>query len=112
MKLLVEGWLGLNHSYSLVNQYQLLELRKSDVNLFHNHLPNDRGWNDEKNNHGLPLSDFENLKLIPSPGHDDFFDSIYRISFPLRTYSGRASNVFVFGTSEYQTDLALVKRTS
>jgi hypothetical protein len=38
--LLIEGWRGLNHSYGLVNQYQILELLKIDgLRLFHHDLP-------------------------------------------------------------------------
>ena len=102
MKLLVQGWLGFNHSYALVNQYQLLELYKKDIELFHNHLPNDFGWNIQKNNHGLSADDFQTLQGIQSAKLENNFDIEYRISYPYRIYPSAAKKLFVFGTSEYQ----------
>ena len=29
MNILIEGWRGINHSYSLVNQWQIDELKKT-----------------------------------------------------------------------------------
>ena len=33
LKICVEGWRGINHSFSIVNQNQLLELLKLPINL-------------------------------------------------------------------------------
>ena len=47
--LVIEGWRGLNHSYAMVNQYQLLELMNYDLDLFHVDLPFYKAsWNTEK----------------------------------------------------------------
>jgi hypothetical protein len=38
--LLIEGWRGINHSYALVNQHHILELRRlPDLALYHQDLP-------------------------------------------------------------------------
>jgi glycosyltransferase involved in cell wall biosynthesis len=103
MKLLVEGWLGFNHSYALVNQYQLLEIYKKDIDLYHNHLPNDYGWNTQTNDHGLSIDEFHTLESIPkATAEGNQFDVEYRISYPFRAYPSYAKRLFVFGTSEYQ----------
>jgi len=103
MKLLVEGWIGFNHSYALVNQYQLLEMYHKGTDLFHNLLPNDFGWNTIRNDHGLSYSDFKILQSIPQSNDEhNHFDVEYRISYPFRTYPSKAKKLYVFGTSEYQ----------
>ena len=103
MKLLVEGWLGFNHSYALVNQYQLIEMYQKDIELYHNQLPNDYGWNTQKNDHGLSVENYQTLLSIPQAGAEgSHFDVEYRISYPYRAYPSYAKKLFVFGTSEYQ----------
>ena len=44
--LLVQGWTGINHSYAMVNQYQLIELMKdSTLNLFAQEMSlYDKNW--------------------------------------------------------------------
>ncbi len=103
MKLLVEGWLGFNHSYALVNQYQLLEMHQKNIELYHNQLPNDYGWNTQKNDHGLSVENYQTLLSIPQASAEgSHFDVEYRISYPYRAYPSYAKKLFVFGTSEYQ----------
>ena len=97
----VEGWRSLNHSYSLVNQWQLLDLLNRPCRLWHRDLPpyNDN-WNPERNASGLPDEFLERIQSIPSANGDEFFSAIYRIAFPLNLADGPADHIFVFGTSE------------
>ena len=40
MRVKLEGWRGISHSYALVNQYQMLELKKRrGITLFHRDRP-------------------------------------------------------------------------
>lgn len=61
--LLVQGWTGINHSYAMVNQYQLLALSKdSSIELFQQEMPYfNKNWN--KDNIGAGFSDSERLVL-------------------------------------------------
>lgn len=101
--LLVEGWRGINHSYAMVNQQQLLQLMKSDrLQVFHRDLPFfNPGWSIGNNANGLSAAQNAQLNAIPSlQGAQP--DIIYRIAYPYRNYGGDCSKVFCFGTSEYQ----------
>ena len=38
--LLIEGWRGINHSFALVNQHQLLQLaEQADFKIYHRDMP-------------------------------------------------------------------------
>ena len=40
MKLLIEGWRGINHSYAMVNQHQILALANlGGFEIYHHDLP-------------------------------------------------------------------------
>ncbi len=101
---LIEGWRGINHSYALVNQHQLIELQKININLFHTDLPYcSEDWNRQKNANGFDEQSNKAIQSIPGPAStDQRFDVIYRISFPYRYYPGNSERLYVFGTSEFQ----------
>lgn len=103
-KLLIEGWRGINHSYAMVNQNQLLELIKYDFDLYHNDLPYFRqNWTVTRNSSGFNNEAEKNLNSINSSGAEGLLaDITYRISFPYRYYPVKSGKLFVFGTSEYQ----------
>lgn len=101
-RLCVEGWRDLNHSYSLVNQWQLLELMQRSVQLRHRDMPpHDPRWNPRNNASGLPADLQERIRRIPPPGAHERFQVIYRIRFPLDLSPGRAERIFVFGTPDF-----------
>ena len=53
MNILVEGWRNINHSYALVNQWQIFELIKSSKIYFQDiPFPNEN-WNSQRNDSGL-----------------------------------------------------------
>ena len=55
MNILIEGWRGINHSYALVNQWQINELVKSS-DIFFRDIPfPNKNWNSKKNDSGLKM---------------------------------------------------------
>jgi glycosyltransferase involved in cell wall biosynthesis len=102
LKILVEGWRELNHSYSLVNQWQLLELKNYTNSLYHRDIPNYSNWNKLNNSSGLEQDQMKIIQSIPQPSINDKFDVTYRINFPYNTAPVISGKLFVFGTSEFQ----------
>jgi len=102
---LIEGWRSINHSYALVNQYQLLELKKLNINLFHTDLPYfDASWNKQTNANGFDELSNQVIQSIPgTTSKSQKFDITYRISFPYRYYPSNSDRLYVFGTAENQS---------
>lgn len=100
MRLLVEGWRGINHSYAMVNQYQLLELlKRPDVTLFHRDLPfHEARWNVTDNAAGFTPEDAARIAAIPPP--DGPVDATLRIGYPHRAYPGEGRTL-CFATCEF-----------
>ena len=86
--LVVEGWRGVNHSFAIVNQFQLLEMSKlSNLNLKHTDTPFPFGhWSKESNGVGFHPADEATLKSIEAPLLGWTPDWTYRIfsAFDLR----------------------------
>ncbi len=82
--LLIEGWRGVNHSYGLINQYQILEFLKIDgLRLFHHDLPFfNRLWNRIDNDASFSPSAQRRIDALPPAGDADI-DCVYRISSPI-----------------------------
>ena len=103
MNILIEGWRGINHSFSLVNQWQIIELLKTS-NVYFKDVPfiSDR-WNKKDNSSGFE-NNIENLiNKIPEAGSNKDIDITYRISCPFDFNKNFKSKLlFVFGTSEYK----------
>lgn len=80
--LVVEDWRGINHSFALVNQFQLLEMLEStDLELFHEDAPYFLPhWSRATNWAGFHVSDEEKLSGIPAPDSSSLSDWTYRIS--------------------------------
>ena len=103
MNILIEGWRGINHSYALVNQWQILELLKlskiafKDVPFF-----NER-WNVKENDSGLD-EEYKNIINSIKPPLDDLkYDITYRISAPFNfEYNFKSKLLFVFATTEFK----------
>ena len=66
--ILIEGWRATNHSLALVNQYQILELRKlPHLRLFHADAPlHTSDWNKQTATSGFSASDRQRIDT-PSP---------------------------------------------
>lgn len=99
-RVLVEGWRGINHSYALVNQRQLLHLSKNPrLRISHNDLPY---YRPEWRATGAGFDPDQTRAIDSIQGADrGRFDAIYRIGCPYRLYGGPARRIFVFGTAEY-----------
>ena len=99
----VEGWRGINHSYAIVNQWQLLELCKRPVDLCHVDRPFfNAGWNPGRNGSGFDEAQQRLIAGIRSPRPGERADIAYRITFPFDLSSCDAGRLFIFGTAEYQ----------
>ncbi len=85
-RLLIEGWRGVNHSFALVNQCQILELlRLPGVQLYHRDLPFAMAhWNSKTHDPGFAPDDAARIAALAEPG-GAAVDCIYRICSPFRT---------------------------
>ena len=102
-KILIEGWRGINHSYAMVNQYQLLEMKAMGLGLQHLDLPfYNETWNLIDNDSGFEESDKQKIASIQAADFAQKQDITYRISYPYRLYPAQSEKLFVFGTSEFQ----------
>jgi glycosyltransferase involved in cell wall biosynthesis len=81
--LLIEGWRGINHSFALVNQCQILELLKfDDLRLFHRDLPFFMAhWNAKTLDAGFSESDRQRIDSLPEPD-GEAIDCVYRAGYP------------------------------
>ena len=102
MKLCVEGWRGINHSYAMVNQYQLLELlRRPGIALSHRDLPfAQESWSQNANPPGFDDASAHALGAIAPP--DGQQDIIYRIAYPYRAHADAHARIFCQATCEYR----------
>ena len=98
--LCVEGCRNINHSYSLVNQWQLLNLVNSKFKLFHKDIkPFREDWNPKNNFSGFNLEQMKIINRISNPERNKKFDIVYRINFPLDISKSNSDRLFVYGTS-------------
>lgn len=102
IEVLVEGWRGINHSYAMVNQYQLLELLKyREFSLSHLDVPFAKpGWNTTQNNPGFSADAMQRIGGIPGASRDHY-DVVYRIASPFSKSSTPAAKHVTFMTSEF-----------
>lgn len=107
MRLLVEGWRSLPHSYAVVNQFQCLELLKHPaITLFHRDLPYFAS-------HWQPIAGLlspeqeQALAQIPAPSPEQPIDALLRMGYP-HDFSPSGVPTCVFGT----TELGIVKRAA
>ncbi len=103
MNILIEGWRGINHSFSLVNQWQILELLKLS-NLSFKDVPfSSEKWNISDNESGLEKDKTTIINNIPSQNNQESPDITYRISYPFNFDSDFNSKIlFVFGNCEFK----------
>jgi glycosyltransferase involved in cell wall biosynthesis len=103
--ILVRGWRGISHSFSMVNQYQMLELMKLGYRLFHEDLPMMREeWIGRASSSGFSAVDQAIIDSLSSLDSSERPDFTYRIAWPLylKCSNARLHN-FVFHVNEYQS---------
>jgi glycosyltransferase involved in cell wall biosynthesis len=94
-KLLIEGWRGINHSYAMVNQHQILALANlGGFEIYHHDMPFWLArWNANEHSAGFEEKDAQfiaSLADLPE-GHAD---AIYRIGAPIHApRSGNAITI-------------------
>lgn len=88
MNLLVHGWRAINHSFSMVNQNQLVYLSAlPDVHLVHEDAPLFKSdWSEQKNSSGFSAEFQSRIRSIASPNALDPIDWAYSIVFPFVYY--------------------------
>jgi len=81
--LAVQGWTGINHSYAMVNQYQLLAMAcEPNVNVVHQQMPLfDTRWTQQKNDSGFSAAEQEIIASVPQ-WKDEQPTAVYRIYSP------------------------------
>jgi predicted O-linked N-acetylglucosamine transferase (SPINDLY family) len=105
--LLVRGWRDINHSYSLVNQFQLIEMLKDEkLQIFHEDLPYVMpNWSAANNGSGFEDSIATKISGIPRYRGEPV-DVAYSISSPFSLYRGRAKKVVTFMVTEFDLEPA------
>jgi len=102
--LCIEGWRSINHSYCLVNQWQILSLLTHPIELRHRdtsyYTPE---WESDHDQSGFKPEKYNQIMSIPHPDAGDNFDIIYRISFPYNLSAFTGKKLYLFGTSEAGT---------
>src|ERR1700722_14400032 len=104
-RILVEGWRFLPHSYSLVNQFQLLEmLRRPELAIYHTDVPYLLPrW---KSARGIfDAATEKRLEQIPPPSPDKPPEVTLRMGVPMDFGTAATPRTVVFGTSEWGTVL-------
>ena len=103
--LIIHGWRDINHSFSVVNQNQILELL-NDKNFDLYHFDEEKynsEWSKEKNSNISHEINKILIQRVPHPISIDYFNSIvYSINYPFLTYKRRANEkIYNFIVTEF-----------
>ena len=101
MRIIVEGWRFLPHSYAIANQFQLLEMLKyPNLEIFHKDIPFlDENWQPVV---GLLDATAEAaIKNIPHPWASLKADATLRISVPYNFAPANTKRTCLFATTEW-----------
>lgn len=101
LKLLVRGWRGINHSYAMVNQYQLAALTlNDDIEFLHEDLPFIAAhWSKQNNNSGFDEATRQRLENIKAY-KGQAVDACYSISAPVNFFRGKSNRNATFIVTE------------
>jgi len=96
----IEGWRFLPHSYSIINQFQCLEiLKRENIELFHQDAPYlKESWTRHENL--FSTSDEISLAKLQNPRINQISDVTLRIDFPFRFDLTTSKRTHVFITAE------------
>jgi len=114
IRLHIEGWRGISHSYALVNQFQIMHWRKHHhAHIKHSDMPFIMAhWANGDNSAGFTEAD---LAVIQSPEFDGAADAVYRIYAPLNLEAHATLPTLTFAVTEFglgtkDLDLAKISR--
>jgi glycosyltransferase involved in cell wall biosynthesis len=98
---LVEGWRGINQSYAMVNQYQLLELAcRPDIAVFHDDRPYmHKHWDNGNCRAEFPAAMKTTIDQVP-PSDGRPLDAVLRVDWPFERSTANATKVLTFVTAE------------
>ena len=101
MRIIVEGWRFVPHSFAIANQCQLLELlQRSNLELFHRDMPYfDPEWQPQRGLFG-PTEE-EALSRISVPDANLSADAVLRMFMPYNLKPSAAKRTCVFATTEW-----------
>jgi glycosyltransferase involved in cell wall biosynthesis len=102
VKIVVEGWRSLSHSYAIVNQWQLLALAaRPEIELRARDLPFYRQtWQAQP---GLfPPQSAGIIAALKTASPDFVPDATWRVAFPYDLTPAPTGRTLVYGTSEYR----------
>lgn len=99
---LIEGWRGINHSYAMVNQYQLLELLQlPGLAVYHQDRPfPSKRWSTDTNNPQFPPAMRAHIEQVPPSPGGQALDAVLRIASPFERPATPARKVLTFMTAE------------
>tara|TARA_B100000989_G_C19498886_1_gene453332 strand:- start:480 stop:1619 length:1140 start_codon:yes stop_codon:yes gene_type:complete len=103
MRICIEGWSKINHSYSISCINKLLEFVKLPIDLRFKEISYaNNSWNYSNNFNGFSDKNIKKIFSIDSPKSNELFDIIYRLSYPFNFKKGNSKKLYVFATSEFQ----------
>jgi glycosyltransferase involved in cell wall biosynthesis len=91
-RLLIRGWRGINHSFALVNQQQIIEmLREPGLQIFHEDMPTPlKSWHDGKVQAGFPAAEDAAIQALPPPDGGRY-DAVLTLAAPFAPLSVRGN---------------------
>ena len=100
IRLQIEGWRGISHSYALVNQFQMLHWRKHHrAQIAHSDMPFIMAhWANGGNSAGFTQTD---LDIIQAPEFDGAANAVYRIYAPLSLEAHANLQTLTFAVTEF-----------
>ena len=103
IQLRVEGWLGVSHSYALVNQFQLLAFQKLELaRVQHVDMPFIMPhWGAGQNSAGFTQADQNRLTQLYTPV---MAQAVYRIFAPLELVAHASLPTLTFVVTEFGLD--------
>jgi len=118
--LIIHGWRDINHSFSIVNQNQIIHLSESsNYNIFHfDENKYNPKWTNKRNSANFDIEKEKLINSIQIPNKSDYKNSIiYSINFPFLSYTNKKieNSIFHFIVTEFgisKKDLFLNKELS
>jgi glycosyltransferase involved in cell wall biosynthesis len=101
LRIIIEGWRLSYHSYSIANQFQMLEmLDRPEIELFHRDIPYiDPAWQTTTSLFDRPIQRL--LNSIPSPSPNQLADVTFRMYSPWNFAASTSAQTWVFAATEW-----------